>query len=271
MKQEVININDLKNIVPFFKSALGDKVLKGLFWLTGIEKVNTAYRNSCPKVGIEFVTQLLHELGVTYRVKEKEFLSHLPQKGFITVSNHPYGGLDGIILIHLLASLRADYKVMVNWILGYIEAMSPHFICVHPVAAASNNRSLGGLKQAKEHLVNGHPMGFFPSGAVSGLEGLHIRDREWQPTVLKLVKNAGLPVVPVYFHGHNSLLFHLLGLIHWRVRSLRLPREVFNKRGKVIDVSIGETITLEEQDRYVNLKEYGSFLKQKTYCLGKTK
>lgn len=270
MKQEVININDFRQLVPFFNTPFGYRVLKFLFSITGIRKVNRAYRNSCPYEGTEFTTRLLKELGATYHINNGEELEKLPEGTFITVSNHPYGGLDGIILIHMIAAHRKDFKVMVNWILGYVEAMSKHFICVDPTPATVNGRNINGFKQTMGHIRDGHPMGFFPAGAVSDYNArLRVEDREWQPTVLRLIKSSHCPVIPVYFHNHNSVFFHSLGLVHWKLRMLRLPRELFNKKGKTIEITIGQPITVEEQDKYEDIGEFGKFLKNETYKLNK--
>jgi putative hemolysin len=100
---------------------------------------------------------------------------------------------------------------------------------------------------------------------------LRIRDREWQPSVVRLIQQLKVPVVPIYFHGHNSTFFNILGLIDWRLRTLRLPREVFLKTGKEIHVSIGNPISPEEIARYSTVEELGKFLKQSTYDLEKIK
>ena len=76
-----------------------------------------------------------------------------------------------------------------------------------------------------------------------------------------------MPVVPIYFHGHNSLIFNILGLISWKIRTLRLPSEVFLKRGKTIHISVGEPIMPEEIAKFDDIDELGEFLKQKTYSM----
>ena len=106
-------------------------LLKILYSLAGINKINDLYSHSCDKNGAEFVDSILKELGITYNIHHKEVLDQLPKGGFVTVSNHPYGALDGLILIHLLGSHRPDYKVMVNWILTYIEALADNLYRVH--------------------------------------------------------------------------------------------------------------------------------------------
>ena len=122
------------------------------------------------------------------------------------------------------------------------------------------------------HVKDGHPLGFFPAGAVSKIDRtLHIRDREWQPTITRLIKQLKVPVIPIYFHGHNSTFFNILGLIDWRLRSARLPKEIFNKRNKEVHVSIGEPISVEEQAQFKDADELGRYLREKTYSLSKIK
>ena len=98
---------------------------------------------------------------------------------------------------------------------------------------------------------------------------MRIEDREWQPSVIRIIQKLKVPVVPIYFHGHNSWFFTLLGMIDWRLRTLRLQREVFNKKGYEFRVSVGDIITPEELAKYETPEELGVFLKQQTYKLKK--
>ena len=248
-------------------------LLKILYSLAGINKINDLYSHSCDKNGAEFVNSILKELSITYNIHHKEVLDQLPQGGFVTVSNHPYGALDGLILIHLLGSHRPDYKVMVNWILTYIEALADNFIAVEPTSNETRRQiSMVGIRESLSHIRNGHPIGFFPAGAVSKINSrLRIEDREWQPTVIRLIQQFKVPVIPIYFQGHNSLFYNLLGIIDWRIRTLRLPLEIFNKRNVTFDISIGEPISVEQQQKFKNLDQFGKFLKKETLKLKKNK
>lgn len=269
MEKGAITVDDLKKIVPFYNTYLGDKVLRFLYWITDLNTVNQAYSNASKEEGINFVNLLLKELGVEYTINNSEELEKLPQ-GFITVSNHPYGAIDGIILTHIFASRNPDFKIMVNWILNYVKAMANFFICVDPVSNQINTVNLNGIRQTYKHLQNGKPMGFFPAGSVSKLKyksGIIIEDREWQTNISKLIKSAQMPIIPIYFSGHNSLLFYFLGLINWKIRSLRLPKEIFNKKGKVLKVTIGRIISVEEQNSHRDIYEFAQFLKEQTYIL----
>lgn len=115
----------------------------------------------------------------------------------------------------------------------------------------------------------GNPIGFFPAGAVSKLNRhLRIEDRQWQPSIVRLVKQLQVPVIPIYFHGHNSWWFTFLGMVSWQLRTLRLPGEVFRRKGSTIHVSIGDPITVEEQQAHgESIESLGEFLKSRTYSL----
>jgi putative hemolysin len=269
MAQNVITIDTVKEMIPFFKTRLGSVAVKLLFRMTSMDKVNNAYVLASEERGINFVTRLLDVLNVNYEIENEDALKQLPE-GFITVSNHPYGGLDGIILIHMMGSRYPNYKLIVNWILSRVEAMSDYFICVDPVSSQVNTISVKGIKDAEMHLIKNEPLGMFPAGSVSRMHfkgGVHFEDHEWHTSVCKMIKSAKKTVVPIYFHGHNSLLFYLLALIHWKLSSLRLPCEIFNKKGKTIHITIGKTITVEEQSKYKDINSYGDFLKKRTYDL----
>ena len=166
-----------------------------------------------------------------------------------------------------------DYKVMVNMILNHIGALRGNFIAVDALASndpAKRAVSVKGIADAMRHVKQGHPLGFFPAGAVSKLTwGMRIEDREWQPSVIRIIQKLKVPVVPIYFHGHNSWFFTLLGMIDWRLRTLRLQREVFNKKGYEFRVSVGDIISPEELAKYETPEELGVFLKQQTYKLKK--
>ena len=125
-----------------------------------------------------------------------------------------------------------------------------------------------GIREAMKHVKQGHPLGFFPAGAMSKLDSsLTVRDREWQPSIIRLIKQLRVPVIPIYFHGHNSWIFNLLGVIDWRLRTLRLPREVMRAYGREVRVSIGDPISVERQDRCATVEALSDLLRGATYAL----
>lgn len=275
MKEKLISAEEIKSIHPIFRGRFGNILIKMVMSITGLNKVNRVYDTSKQYEGVAFCDHLLKDVGVKVVIENREVLDRFKDQAFITVSNHAYGHIDGITAIDVVGSVRSDYKMMVNFILAMIDAMSMHFIAVNPYqkGTVSNKSSLDGVKQCIAHVKAGHPLGFFPAGAVSKtkLKGLKmtVRDREWQPSVIKLIKGVKVPVVPMYFSGNNSWFFNFLDLVDWRLRSLRLGHEVYNKRGKTIHVRFGEPIMPDEIARHTDLDELGEFLKDKTYALAK--
>jgi putative hemolysin len=191
------------------------------------------------------------------------------------VSNHPFGSYDGILLLDIVGSFRDDYKVMVNLILNQIQAMRPSFIAVDPLQSDDPEKkkiTMQGIRAAMKHVKDGHPLGFFPAGAISKLDkSLTIRDRQWQPTIIRLIRQLQVPVIPIFFHGHNSTFFNILGMIDWRLRTLRLPKELFRKYGKEVHVSIGEPISVDRQNECKSIEELSDFLRGETYKLKSVK
>lgn len=275
MKDKLISVEDVRKMSPVFRGPFGDKLIKLGMALTGMNKVNRIYDTSKQYEGVAFCDHLLKDIGVNIVVENSDILHRFDGQAFITVSNHAYGHIDGIAAIDVVGSIRSDYKMMVNFILGMIDTMAMNFIAVNPYQAGklADKSSFDGIKQSIEHLKGGHPLGFFPAGAVSKTKvrnfKLEVEDREWQETVVKLIKKAKVPIIPMYFSGKNSWFFNFLDLISWKLRSLRLGHEVYNKKGKTIYIRFGEPIMPKEVKHYDDIKEFGEFLKAKTYALAK--
>lgn len=275
MKEKLISVDEIKKLHPIFRGFLGNTLVKVVMSLTGMNKVNRIYDTSKQYKGVEFCDHLLKDVGVNIVVENIEVLNQFKDQAFITVSNHAYGHIDGITAIDVVGKVRPDFKMMVNFILAMIDTMSMNFIAVNPYqkGTVSSKSSLEGVKQCIAHIKEGHPLGFFPAGAVSKtkLKALQmtVKDREWQPSVIKLIKSSKVPVIPMYFSGNNSWFFNFLDLVDWRLRSLRLGHEVYNKKGKTIRVIFGEPIMPSEIAQYAEIKELGEFLKNKTYALSK--
>ena len=274
IKRTVLDYNDISQMVPWLKGK--EKLVNRLLKFLSVDKVNWLHDHNCDTPGPEFAAGLLKDLEIKLRIDNEELLDKLPEGAFITVSNHPFGALDGISLIHIIASRRPKFKVMVNMVLNYISAMRPNFIAVDALASDDPKKkaiSMQGIKSAIMQVRRGEPIGFFPAGAVSkvNIKG-QLEDREWQPTIVRLIQQMKVPVVPIYFHGSNSWWFNFLGVVCWQLRTLRLPAEVFRKKGSTLHISIGEPISVEEQLQHSGtVEELGQFLKDKTYALRKCK
>lgn len=271
IRPDVLNYDDIRALAPALDGH--PRLVNWLLHMLSVDKVNAVHAKCCDTPGPEFVRRLLlEEFKIKLRIDGQEVLDNLPEGAFITVSNHPFGALDGIALIYLITRYRPEYKVMVNMILNKISAMRPNFIAVDQSASSDPAKravSVAGIRTALRQLKEGHPVGFFPAGAMSKTT-LHdgLQDRPWQPSILQIIHRAKVPVIPIYFHGSNSWWFNILGHICWPARSLRLPAEVFRKVGTEMHISVGLPISPEDQAAHGSTpEELGAYLRERTYDL----
>ena len=269
MKKTVLDADDVKQLVPKLKN---DKFINAVLRWLKVTDVNYLHSHNCHMTGADFTDGILKDLDITLDIENEEVLKNLPEGAFVALSNHPFGALDGVINVSLFARYRSDYKVMVNKMLTFITAMRPNFIAVQPHSNTEEARkvSMNGIREAMQHVRDGHPIGFFPAGAVSNFKpNFTTEDREWQPSIIRLVKQFKKPVVPIYFYGRNTLMFYLLRNITYLLSSMRLPTEVFKKKGTTIRIAIGNPVMPEEYAHIQDLEELGRFFKAKTYSLKK--
>ena len=258
---------------PLFRGYAGNLFARSLLKLFSVDKLNDLYDRNSSTQGVYFTKAILNDLNIKYNIKNIDILNELSEGAFITISNHPYGSIDGIILVDMFGQIRKDYKVIVNKILARIKTLENSFINVIPKGNETNvkptKENILGIKEAFNHVKEGHPLGIFPSGAVSdfSLTDGYVRDREWQIPIIRMIRRLRVPILPVKFLGGNSPFFYSLGLIDWRVRILRLPAEVINKRNKTLDVALGNIIYPEEQDKFDDIQSFGNFLRKSVYDL----
>lgn len=269
-KKTVLDADDIIGLVPKLQGHR--KLVERLMKFIELDKVNDIHARHADTPGPQFVRDLLEDLGIKLKIDNEQVLDNLPQGAFITVSNHHFGALDGIILIDLIASRRPGYKVMVNMVLNHIKAMRPNFIAVDAMASDDPKKravSMTGIREVIRLVRQGEPVGFFPAGAVAKVNWRgRLKDREWQPSVIQLIEKLKVPVIPIFFHGSQSWMFNFLGVVCWQLRTFMHPHEVFNKRGKTFHISVGEPISVEEQLKHMGSeKEFSDFLRGRTYEL----
>jgi len=241
-----------------------------LMELMKINQVNELFAQAQPKQGPDFVDAILEGCGIDIEFDEKE-LKNIPKTGsFIAIANHPYGGIEGMVLLKILCMVRPDAKLMANFLLKKIPNLADYFVAVNPFENIDHSSSISGLKTTLELLANGTPIGIFPAGEVSTfkVDKKQVTDRMWHPVVGKIIAKAKVPVVPIYFHGNNGLLFNLLSLIHPALRTAKLPSELFNKHGHTIKLRIGKPIRMEDVAGFNNSTKLLNYLRARTYALG---
>jgi putative hemolysin len=235
-----------------------------------LNDINKVFSQNEHFSGLEFVDKILETIGVTIDFDEDD-LKNIPKTGgFIAIANHPYGGVEGLALVKLLCTVRPEAKVMVNFILKKIPNLSEFFVAVNPFENVQHSSSISGLKATFDLLQTGTPIGIFPAGEVStfSLDKQEITDRLWHPVVGKLIARAKVPVVPIYFHGNNGVLFNILSFIHPTLRTAKLPSEFLNKQGLKIKVRIGKPINIQDISYHKNTNKLLDFLRARTYALG---
>ena len=240
-----------------------------LMKVTRISSINRFYDTIKHLEGQAYPDAILKHFDIDFQIPEEDF-KRLPKDGaFITISNHPLGAIDGIILIKLMMEYRPDFKIMTNFLLQRMEPLVPYIVPVNPFESHKNAKSsLSGFKTALQHLRDGHPLSIFPAGEVSTLkDGKLLVDRPWEEAALKLIKKAEVPVVPIYFHAKNSRLFYRLAKLNDVFRTAKIPSEVFTQKNRPIKVRIGQPIAVKVQKEQQSLEEYTELLRRKTYML----
>lgn len=289
---ELISIHELEKASPLFRGRAGKAFALGLLRMLGVSEIERRIDGFERFRGPDFAQAINAEAGMNYTVNglpREEALEHfrglLPKGPFITICNHTQGALDGISLIDFFGHLRQDYKYMVNELLWRFEPLRENLITVTPNGNSLSTptaRSLSGVRAAKELLSSGGCLGLFPSGAVSdlklfqsrpeipghpGMKEPRIRDREWQMSIIKFIRNAGVPVLPLRLLDGNSRFYYSLGLIDWRLRLLRLPSELLNKSGKTLRILAGPVIEPSRIANFSDLQDLRSFLRASVYSL----
>jgi putative hemolysin len=210
--------------------------------------------------------RFLDGLNVKYDFPPDD-LRRVPEKGpVVVVANHPFGLVEGAILGAVLARVRSDFKFLANSLLAEVPALHSWLISVDPFggAAKANWKS---LRASLEWLKRGGVLVTFPAGEVSSLQlpSFEVADPAWNRNVARLIQISGATALPAYFHGANGAGFQIAGLIHPGLRTVLLPRELLNKRGRTIRISIGRPI---RADRLKAGEEATAYLRYRTHLLG---
>ena len=234
-----------------------------------ISTLNKIYDHNKHLEDVAFLNGILDELQIKFEIPEED-LKRLPKDGaYITISNHPLGGIDGILLLKLMLEREPNFKIIANFLLHRIVPLKKYIMPVNPFENHKDAKSsVVGIKETLRHLSDGKPLGIFPAGEVSTYkDGKLVVDKPWEEGALKLIRKAKVPVVPIYFHAKNSRLFYWLSKIDDTLRTAKLPSELLTQRDRVIKVRIGKPISVNEQNEIESFEEYSEFLRKKTYML----
>ena len=241
---------DKYGVLGTFSGWLLTKVLK-------ISTLNKIYDRNKHLKDLEFLNSVLDEFQIKFEIPEAD-LKRLPKDGaYITISNHPLGGIDGILLLKLMLEHEPNFKIIANFLLHRIDPLKKYIMPVNPFENHKGAKSsVIGIKET------------FPAGEVSTYKaGKLVVDKHWEEGAIKVIRKAQVPVIPIYFHAKNSWMFYLLSKISGTLRTAKLPSELLTQKDRIIKVRIGKPISVTEQNEHTTIEDYSEFLRKKTYML----
>jgi len=266
--RKVVTLSDLKNALGL-KGFFGTCAAGLAYGYLRLGKINRLFDGAADYQGREFADHLLENMNITIDVSPEQ-LENIPKEGgFVVVSNHPFGGIEGVMLLSAIAKVRPDFKLMANFILAHIPNLKECFFSVNPFEKNPEwKSSVGGIKGAIQHIAEGKGLGVFPAGEVSRYHGHdYPEDLPWSTSIARIIKNANVPVIPVFWEGRNSKLFYAVDKIHPMLGTARLTKELINKHDTCFNLQIGKPILPAEVALYENPKELAAYLRSRSYAL----
>lgn len=236
-------------------------------------RLNKVYTESHDKNPVELINSLLEQLNLKIDLPAED-LENIPAEGaFITVSNHPFRGIDSMLLFKLIYEKRRDFKIMASHLLQSIGPLKDIILPVNTYETRKEEKSsYSGVREALKHLKQGHCIGIFPTAEDSRHWDAPkvILDREWKTTALKFIRTGNAPIIPVYFHGTKSRLSHIISRVNPVLKDSELPEELVNKNNRTIKIRIGAPVTLKQQAEFEDISTFGRYLRARVYSLGST-
>lgn len=234
------------------KSRLGAKasrvpgfLVRGLERLIRQDELNDLLEYGWPRRGAEFCRAVVDRLDITVRAEGVDgYKANAPGRPLF-VSNHPLGGLDGMVLIDLVATITGrEPFFVVNDLLMAVEPLTDVFVPINKHGAQSKAAS-AALDRA---MASDRPVIVFPAGMCSRRRGGKVADLEWQKMFVRKARQHGRTIVPTYFDAENSTLFYRMASLRERLgikfnlEMVLLPGEVVKKRGANFTVTLGAPV-----------------------------
>jgi putative hemolysin len=189
----------------------------------------------------------------------------------LLVANHPFGAIEALVLLVILARTRPGAKLLANAILTQLPELGSALIPVQILAGPQANAraNLAAMKNALQHLLDGQTLGIFPAGQVSSFTNWGDRqavDIAWNPHLGRLAQKSRATVVPIYFEGQNSRLFQYLSLAIPQLRIPLIAREMLYRKGRV-GLRVGRAISPAEVAGFGDARAITQELRRRTYTL----
>lgn len=268
MEEEVLSVN----IGKVLASKGAKKVPRfAVRWLEKIihqREINELLLANKEYTGIEFASHALDYLGVKYRVHNPERLPSKDKK-CIFVSNHPLGGLDGLVQISFIGSAMGDVRFIVNDLLMAVKPLEPIFI---PINKYGKMKADYALKMRDAFCSDAQILNF-PAGLCSRLINGEITDLDWKKTFISKAIEYQRDVIPLYFSGRNSMFFYRLAKlrkflkIKFNIETMFLADELFKQKNATFDIYIGKPIPVDTFTNERSAKEWTEMVREKCYSL----
>ena len=197
----------------------------------------------------QFLDYTLQVLNARFELDNPAALQDIPREGpLVVVCNHPMGGLEGVAMTKILRDIRPDLKVLTNELLARIPEFENTFIGVDVLSENAAAKNSSGMRRIIKHVKAGNSLLIYPAGQVSAIntDNWRIEDRGWHHVVGTLTRLTKATVVPCHVHARNSGLFYFSGLIHPRLRTAMLPREMAKPGKAVARLKVGTPILYRE-------------------------
>lgn len=254
---------------PWYKRLIINCIEK----LSGRDAIDSIYRDikAVSHTYADFFDHALDAGDLQLRFDQYQF-SRIPRQGpLVFIANHPFGIIDGITMCHLAGRSRGDFKILLHSSLCRDELLSDCFlpVCFDETSDAIK-LNVNTKRVAQQVLADKGTLIIFPAGGVSTRShfGLgELAELPWTTFTAKIVMQSRATVVPVYFHGENSWLFHFVSAFSQTVRLALLMREVTNKLGTEVSLEIGDPIAPDEIHQVGNRLEVTRYLYESTFAL----
>jgi putative hemolysin len=240
--------------------------------LSGRQRIVRAYEEARRSLrpGDDIWALAVRSLGITVRYSEGR-LAAVPRRGpLVVVANHPFGVVDGLVVCHLIASVRTDFKVVAMSTLCRVPEVRDHVLPINfagtreAVTASARSR-----RAARSLLGAGGCLIIFPAGAVSTARRVFgpADDADWHPFAGRLIIDHEAAVLPVRFEGKNSLLFQLASRLSPTLRLSLLLQEAAGRIGTAVDAHLGDVLPFEALRRFEDPKALVDQLRAVTYAI----
>jgi len=218
----------------------------------------------------DFVKQSFSTLKLDYKLLSGS-LENIPETGAtFVIANHPFGGIEGMLMIDVLLQRRSDVRIIANKFIKRIPEIADLFIGVNPYGGNDAiHENTSSIREGLRWLQQGGVLVMFPAGDVSSIHfnDMAINDGAWANSVARMAMKTRANVVPVHFEGYNSMAFYLASLIHPVLKTAMLARQIINKRGKTIRLHIGKTVTHDRLKKLRTDTERVAYLRLRSYLL----